>query len=173
MSTNTSKAAPSAAQVSIDWRRVVSTACIKCDWTSVARVALGSNELTAMVGEALRMIGRSIEADIARAEAEGPPPPPPPIEPVPIVDESAAAEAPRVEAETPKPPISTADEAAMNAATLLGVAIDASTDEIRSALRARLSSSKLHPDQGGDGEEAKRLIAAKNRLVERIRAARK
>jgi GNAT superfamily N-acetyltransferase len=41
----------------------------------------------------------------------------------------------------------------------------------RAALRSRLSASRLHPDQGGDGEEAKRLIAAKNLLVERLRAS--
>jgi hypothetical protein len=170
MSTSNDKPAPSAARVPIDWRRVVSTACLKCDWTSVARVALGSNELAAMVGEALRMIGRSIEADIARVQPEEPPPPP--IESIPSVDESPKADTPRVEAEAPKPPISAADEAAVNAAELLGIAVDATADEIRAALRARLSSSKLHPDQGGDGEEAKRLIAAKNLLVERIRAVR-
>jgi hypothetical protein len=58
---------------------------------------------------------------------------------------------------------------AAKAATLLGVPLDASEDAIRAALRARLSSSRLHPDQGGDGEEAKRLIAAKNLLIERAR----
>jgi hypothetical protein len=58
------------------------------------------------------------------------------------------------------------------AATLLGVSVDAGEDEIRAALRARLASSRLHPDQGGDGEEAKRLIAAKNLLVERQRLVR-
>jgi hypothetical protein len=55
----------------------------------------------------------------------------------------------------------------------LGVGTDASPDEVRAALRARLSASPLHPDHGGDGEQAKRLIAAKNHLIERARAARK
>jgi hypothetical protein len=62
-----------------------------------------------------------------------------------------------------------ADHDAAEAAALLRVSLDASEDEIRAALRARLSSSRLHPDQGGDGEEAKRLIAAKNLLAERAR----
>ena len=60
---------------------------------------------------------------------------------------------------------------AVAAAALLGLDLDASEDEIRAALRAHLTLSRLHPDQGGDAEEAKRLIAAKNYLVERARAA--
>jgi hypothetical protein len=61
------------------------------------------------------------------------------------------------------------DPEAAQAAALLGVAVDASEDEIRAALRGILSASRLHPDHGGDGEEAKRLIAAKNQLIERAR----
>ncbi|HEY2743977.1 MAG TPA: J domain-containing protein [Polyangia bacterium] len=127
-----------------------------------------------MVGEALRVIGRSIEADIARTEAEGSPPPspPPPIEPIPISDDADSADAPRVESAKPEPPPPVIDDATASAAAALGVSVDATADEIRAALRARLSSSRLHPDQGGDGEEAKRLIAAKNHLVARARAVR-
>jgi hypothetical protein len=61
------------------------------------------------------------------------------------------------------------DSEAQRAANLLGVELDATEDEIRAALRDRLASSRLHPDQGGDGEAAKELIAAKNLLVERAR----
>jgi hypothetical protein len=68
---------------------------------------------------------------------------------------------------------SAADEEAVKAAAVLGVAADASEGEIRKALRSRLASSRIHPDQGGDGEEAKRVIAAKNLLIERQRAVRK
>ena len=153
----------------IDWRRVVSAACLKCDWTALARTALGSPELAAMVGEAFRMIGSTIERDIARAEAvqQAPPQtiPPSPVEDV------AAETAPPPPAD-PEPPLPKVDERVVEAAALLGVEIDASEDEIRAALRARLSSSRVHPDHGGDADEAKRLIAAKNLLIERAKAAR-
>src|SRR5262249_11815316 len=58
-----------------------------------------------------------------------------------------------------------------DAATLLGVKMAASEDEIRAALRSKLASSRLHPDQGGDEEAAKQLIAAKNLLIEKNRKA--
>ena len=64
------------------------------------------------------------------------------------------------------------DDKIAQAAAVLGIAPDATEDEIRAALRAHLSSSRLHPDQGGDSEQAKRLIAAKNLLIERARAVR-
>jgi hypothetical protein len=63
-----------------------------------------------------------------------------------------------------------AEDEAQAAARLLGVSLDASTDEIRRALRVKLASSGLHPDHGGDGVEAARLIAAKNLLVARVRS---
>src|SRR5262245_1295712 len=47
------------------------------------------------------------------------------------------------------------DDEAADAAALLGVSFDATEDEIRAALRAQLVSSRVHPDQGGDAEEAK------------------
>jgi hypothetical protein len=59
---------------------------------------------------------------------------------------------------------------AMRAAELLGVPLDATEDVIRAALRARLATSRLHPDHGGDGVAATELIAAKNLLVERARS---
>lgn len=63
------------------------------------------------------------------------------------------------------------DEDVSEAAKLLGVMPSATIDEIRAALRAKLGASRIHPDQGGDAELAKRLIAAKNLLVERAKAA--
>jgi hypothetical protein len=61
------------------------------------------------------------------------------------------------------------DDAAVAAALLLEVNLDASADEIRRALRRKLSIARLHPDQGGNGARAARLIAAKNLLVERLK----
>jgi hypothetical protein len=58
---------------------------------------------------------------------------------------------------------------AIEAARLLGVDVHAGADEIRAALRAKLANSGLHPDHGGDGSEATRLIAARNLLIERLR----
>jgi hypothetical protein len=168
---NSNAAAPTVPMnAQIDWRRVVSAACLKCDWTALAKAAIGSTELATMVGEAFRMIGRSIENDIARVDAEA-------ATSAPAAEPTAhakvcEAEPPRVEAPTEEAAIIVVDEAVANAAALLGVAVDANADEIRAALRSRLSASGLHPDQGGDGEEAKLLIAAKNLLVERARAAR-
>jgi hypothetical protein len=51
------------------------------------------------------------------------------------------------------------------AATLLGVRLDASPDEIRAALRKKMRDGKLHPDHGGDPEVAKRFTAASNLLI--------
>lgn len=157
---------PPAPDSSVDWRRVLSTACLKCDWTALARTALGSPELAAMVGEAFRMIGATIERDIVRgAEAEAASSPVVPPNP----SDATPHEPPHSDNESVAPPI---DERTENAAARLGIAPNATEDEIRAALRVRLSSSRLHPDHGGDGDEAKELIAAKNLLIERARAAR-
>lgn len=64
------------------------------------------------------------------------------------------------------------DEPARDAAALLGVSLDATADEVRAALRSKLATSRLHPDHGGSGEEATRLITARNLLVERACEAR-
>jgi hypothetical protein len=63
------------------------------------------------------------------------------------------------------------DQEAVDAAALLGVEPDASADEIRAALRRRMSEERAHPDHGGDEETAKRLIGAKNLLIERLGGA--
>jgi hypothetical protein len=72
----------------------------------------------------------------------------------------------------PPPPLEEEDDndeefEALYAALLLGVRLDSKPDEIRAALRRRMSEARVHPDQGGDEEAAKRLIAAKNLLIER------
>ncbi len=59
------------------------------------------------------------------------------------------------------------DEHFVEAARVLRVSAGATSDEIRAALRARLAETRSHPDQGGDEEQAKKLIAAKNLLMQR------
>ena len=58
---------------------------------------------------------------------------------------------------------------ASRAARLLGISLDAEPDEIRAALRMQIVARNLHPDHGGDGEQAKELIAAQNLLLARAR----
>ncbi len=58
---------------------------------------------------------------------------------------------------------------ALDAARVLGVSLDASSDEIRAALRRKLAVSRIHPDHGGEVAHARKLIDAKNLLVERAR----
>jgi hypothetical protein len=123
------------------------------DWTGLARKAIDSPFIAGIVGGALEGIAKFIDAEswLERAVAEA-------------RERQAAA---NHHAETDD------DEAQVSgAADLLGVTVDASESEIRAALRARLASSRLHPDQGGDGEEAKRLIAAQNLLIARRREER-
>lgn len=55
---------------------------------------------------------------------------------------------------------------ALECARILGVSPYATADQIRAALRAKLAAARIHPDQGGDGEEARRLIDARNFLLE-------
>jgi len=73
--------------------------------------------------------------------------------------------APHVAADADRP----TDDDSLAAAMLLEVNLDASADEIRRALRRKLSVQRLHPDQGGNGVAAVRLIAAKNLLIERLK----
>jgi hypothetical protein len=68
---------------------------------------------------------------------------------------------------SPAPP----DRDLLTAARLLGVSPDADADAVRRALRAKLASTGLHPDQGGDLERAQELVAAKNFPIERSSAA--
>lgn len=74
---------------------------------------------------------------------------------------------------SPLPPRAPVDENAqtlLSAARLLGVSVEATPDEIRAALRAKMADG-AHPDHGGDEAAAKRLIAAKNLLIEHARRA--
>lgn len=117
------------------------------DWRDVARTALGSAFIAGIAAGALYVVGKVLE-DVQL-------PAPEVIEPAPREEYAEDS----------------SDEIAA-AAALLGVSPEASEDAIRAALRERLSASRLHPDHGGDGEEASRLIAARNRLVELARQRR-
>lgn len=68
----------------------------------------------------------------------------------------------------PPPLLETLDLDVALARITLGVGPTATADEIRRALRRKLTERRLHPDQGGDGSEAKRLIDAKNLLIQRL-----
>jgi hypothetical protein len=127
------------------------------DWSEVAHVALRSAVLAGIIGGALHVLGKAIETNAAE------------------VDGAGHRDADAVDAQDDEVLDDDADELGVDddearAATLLGVSLDASEDQIRAALRAQLASSRLHPDHGGDEDEAKELIAAKNLLVERARA---
>jgi hypothetical protein len=161
------------------WREIARSTCLDVDWRPIAKSALGSAFLAGLVGGALHVLGKAIEAEM-RADAKaarnagvaG-------IAPEPTEGGQEAsgstvppeAEAPSDEADA-SGEMECVDAVSAEAASLLGVDASASEDEIRAALRSHLASSRLHPDHGGEGEEAKRLIAAKNLLIERARARR-
>src|SRR5690349_19988433 len=104
MNTGKNEPAPS-----IDWRRIVSRACLKCDWTAIAKATLGSDDLAERVGDAFRLIGQSLEKDIAPTPASTPPSFP--TDPPSTEDDEEGV-----------------DESVNAAATLLGVAVDATAD---------------------------------------------
>jgi hypothetical protein len=131
---------------------------VAIDWGEVARAALSSAFVAGLVGGALHVLGKVIEAEAAEDVRDA----------APEVGPQEAEENPDSTDDVPIERF--VDRDVLSAALLLGVGPDASADEIRAALRARLADSRLHPDQGGDGEEAKELIAAKNLLIERARA---
>jgi hypothetical protein len=179
---NDNRPAPPAA---IDWRKVARATCLEVDWSRVAHSALGSAFLAGLVGGALHIIGKAIEAEIcADAEAARRFVDEPPTDEYAWVadavdsdaEEASATDASAADGEPPASDATRApfvDDKTEQAAALLGVTATASEDEIRAALRSLLSGSRLHPDHGGDGEEAKRLIAAKNHLIDRARAVRR
>jgi hypothetical protein len=173
-------AAPSAPvdSTSIAWCRFVSAACLEVDWTQLAAQTIRDPRIAGVVVAGLQSLGRYIESEVQRVEAGAAAPPPVAAQPFAGIGDEPTPTAP---AQPPPPPADeqaeevpapVIDERATKAAALLGVDVDSTEDQIRAALRARLASSRLHPDHGGDGEEAKQLIAAKNLLIERAKAAR-
>ena len=64
---------------------------------------------------------------------------------------------------------SASDHEAEAAAELLGVNVNSTVAEVRSALRTKMTASRVHPDHGGDGTLARELTAAKNLLTERAK----
>jgi hypothetical protein len=125
------------------------TALSAIDWHELARDAFGQGFAGTFIGGSLAALAKALD-ERPRAPA------------APIIDHSTNDDDDDDVAE---------DEELTAAASLLGVAANATEDQIRAALRARLASSRLHPDHGGDGIEASRLISAKNLLVERARLA--
>jgi len=171
-------APPRSDSPSMTWCRFVSAACLDFDWSQVAADTIRDPRLAAVVAKGLGSLGRYIQKEIDRVDAHTvDATPPTPTDALPDDDDDS----PPLDADEPsdtseqrnEPPKSlVVDEKAAAAAALLAVDVDATEDEVRAALRARLASSKLHPDQGGDGEAAKQLIAAKNLLIERAKAGR-
>jgi hypothetical protein len=66
-------------------------------------------------------------------------------------------------------PESRIDPETREAANLLGISLPASAREIRRACRQKLIDERIHPDHGGDGEQARRVIAARDLLVDRCK----
>lgn len=58
---------------------------------------------------------------------------------------------------------------AKTAAELLGVTMTSTADQVRAAFRRKMRDGRLHPDQGGNPEVAKRYVAAKNLLTQRLK----
>jgi hypothetical protein len=184
MSTSNDQRPAPSRPAGINWREAARRTCLDVDWGKVAHSALGPAFLAGLVGGALHVIGKAIEAEMhadaeaARIAAETPPAAT--CEDCPDADTAAGADAHRADEgvsasdaeHTADGPPMAVDEKAAEAAALLGVDANASADEIRAALRSHLASSRLHPDQGGDGEAATRFISAKNLLIERARAVK-
>jgi hypothetical protein len=151
-----------------DWRVVAHAACMHAEWQKIAETALGSALLADLVTGALRTIGQRLEEEM-RVDVRTTPATARTIE---ESENISAAEKAKPTENIPPTKIVEADPQVVRAAGLLGVALDATEDRIRAALRTLLASSRLHPDQGGDADKAKRFIAAKNLLIERARWAR-
>jgi hypothetical protein len=177
------ESAPSAPSptAAIDRRETARTTALEVDWTKAAQAAFGSALFAGLIGGAVYVISKVMEADTHattdQAPNDGAYTPFIYATSDDVDDDDLAEDAPGDEHEDDEAhaevaPITVIDEKMAQAAAALGIAASASEDEVRAALRARLSSSRLHPDHGGDGEQAKRLIAAKNLLIERARAVR-
>ena len=123
------------------------------DWDSIGRAALGSAILAGVASIAFGFVSQYW------ANRAPSPAPTPPLRNVdPQLNEALSDE---VEATEIDPQVA-------EAAALLGVDLDTSAAKIRAALRARIVRDRLHPDHGGDGEEARRLIAARDLLLAQL-----
>ena len=155
----------------VSWRDVVLAVCTQVDWKAIATAALDSRPLGEAFGESVVLIANVLVAEgrkpkrkrspptKQRPTVDAPRPQPPPVEDAPpAVGEAEQSKAPAV------------DHAVSEAALLLGLSVEATETQIRSALRKRLSESRAHPDHGGDGEHAKRLIAARDLLLTHVRS---
>jgi len=123
------------------------------DWDSIGRAVLGSAILAGVASLAFGVISQYWSS-----QSDGPDSAPRPRNDEPLLNDALSAEADETDI----------DPEAAEAAALLGVDLEATVPEIRAALRARIISGSVHPDHGGDGEEARRLIAARDLLLARI-----
>jgi hypothetical protein len=111
-------------------------------WDHLADIALGATVALGVVAGGLHLWAwaQRREADRVRA-AE--------------LDDSLASAADQTEI----------DPGVIEAAALLGISPMANRADVRAALRTRLSTDAIHPDQGGDAEAARRLIEARDLLL--------
>ena len=160
----------------VTWRDVVLAACKQVDWKAIATAALDSPGLGELFGESVILI-----ANVFAAEGRKPRRPrPSPAKKARRVIKDSPTEPPTPKAEAQAPDVETpevptpqpVDAAVLTAAAMLDVTVDATEQQIRSALRARLSESRAHPDHGGDGDHAKRLIGARELLLKHVRSQR-
>ncbi len=155
----------------VTWRDVVFAICTQVDWKTIATAALDSQPLGEAFGESVLVIANVLVAEGRKPKRDRPRPP---KQARPAVDEVRSEPPPPIEppkvaaAETPTPPA--IDPAVAAAAALLDVTVAATEKQIRSALRRRLSESRAHPDHGGDGDHAQRLIAARDLFLNRVRS---
>jgi hypothetical protein len=176
---NKSQAAP------FPWRELAQAICLRVDWHPIAASALDSELLGGVVGSAVRLLGRVLEADhqrhtrtvdpIASVTADDDP------MALPLTEAEHDEQQPQDNTIDHDPPAIVVDAAELEAATLLSVQVGATEDQIRAAFRAKVKAAKasyirataLTTDPTDEeSEAAKKLIAAKQLLVERARVVR-
>lgn len=104
-------------------------------WTQIARIALGPAIVGGLVSGAMAILDQLAATRAARWTSAA-------------IDNESTSPSGQLERD----------------AALLGVCVDASEAEIRTAFRQRISSGS-HPDHGGDEDTARALIQARDRLL--------
>ena len=122
------------------------------NWRELASAALSSAVMAGVVSGGILLLARLVEEHNAQCLARA----------------EAARAAERNDTDAIEN-VDGSDEEIVAAAELLGVTLEATADEVRSALRVKMMQGQIHPDHGGDGVEARRLIAARDLLLDRLR----